>query len=118
MANMPRVSTPWCPAIANVTGCRRTFASSLVNESTGSESGFEQAEFLVSFAYCVHGKAYSGKYVAVSPLEIGHEFEIQYDPDHPERNTGSELSSRPWVRTVAKIAGAVLTIVAIWFSYR
>ncbi len=87
----------------------------MVDESTIGDASYEQAEYLVTFAYSVGGKTYRGQYKSGSPPEDGHTFEIQYDPRHPESNTGTDLALRPWVKAFTWIVGGVLTIAAIWF---
>jgi hypothetical protein len=91
----------------------------MVDESTTAVDGdYQLAEYVITFSYIAQGKTYVGKYKAGSPEEDGHTFEIQYDPSHPERNTGSDEHPNLWVRVSVWIAGGTLAFLIIWLSNR
>jgi hypothetical protein len=89
-----------------------------VNESTTNDGGYQQAEFVITFSYTVQGKTYFGKYTSGSPRDEGHTLEIQYDVSHPEKNTGSDVPPKPWVRAFVWVVCVGLTVLAIWLVYR
>jgi hypothetical protein len=113
-----REETPWRLTMATVTDCRRTFATSMIDETAISDEGYQAAEFTITFSYIASGQTYFGKYKAGSPEEPGHTFEIQFDPSHPERNTGSDLPRTAWTTVTAVIVGGAIALLLIWLSHR
>ena len=100
--------------MAVVTACSRTWATALANESSVDfESGYSLARFRVTFSYRVDGKTYYGKYESGSPVDLGHSFEILYDPNDPASNTGSDSTSK-----LAMVVGVVLFIGLLWVLWR
>ncbi len=89
----------------------------MVNVTIG-DAGYGRAEYVITFSYTVGGKTYQGKYLSGSPREDGHTFEIQYDPNHAERNTGTDVALRPWVKVLTWILGGALAMATIWFFER
>ena len=110
----------WRPTVAVVTACKRTWNTSLVDESSLDSEGFYQsATFRITFSYEIEGKTYSGKYKSGSPVEIGHSFEILYDPQDPAGNTGADVVPGRLVRVSACILaiGLVLLLVRVFSQF-
>lgn len=104
----------WRTTTAVVTACRRTWDTALSDESSlDFEGGYSLARFRVEFSYEVDGKAYYGKYKCGSPVEVGHSFEILYDPNDPASNTGSDYTSK-----LGTVAGVILFIGLLWVLRR
>jgi len=104
----------WRPTMAVVTACRRTWDTSLTDESSVDfEGGYSLARCRVTFSYEVDGKIYYGKYKCGSPVEIGHSFEILYDPNDPGSNTGSDSTSK-----LGTVVGVILFIGLLWVLRR
>lgn len=107
----------WRPAKAVVTACRRTWDTSLTDESSlDSEGFFYSASFLITFSYEVDGRTYRGKYRSGSPVDLGHSFEILYDPNDPAMNTGSDVTSKLGTVTGWILAVGLLWVLAHYFS--
>jgi len=70
--------------------------------------------YVITFAYDVAGRTVTSKYVTSTPKESGDTFDILYDSKHPNRNTGSDGPTNPWVKWAARILGIVATLLAIW----
>jgi hypothetical protein len=75
-------------------------------------------EYVVSFSYEVLGKTYRGKYFAGSPHENRETFEILYDPNHPQRNTGSGDAGNKWMKVTFWVAGAALAALILWLQQK
>jgi hypothetical protein len=104
----------WRPTMAVVTACGRTWDSSFTDESSVDfEAGYSFARFRVTFSYDVDGKIYYGKYKSGSPVDIGHSFEILYDPNDPASNTGSDVTSK-----LGTVVGVILFIGLLWILRR
>jgi hypothetical protein len=91
----------------------------MVNEAVIGESGYEMAEFTVTYSYLALGKAYYDTYRAGSPQEEGQTFEILFDPSDPQHNTGNDLQGRIRSRAykaVALIMGLVVACFMIWLG--
>jgi hypothetical protein len=102
---------PWTPVLAKVTSCRRTVDTWFVRESVPTDGLlYERARFVVYFSYSVAAKEYSGRYTAYSPREVGETFEILFDPEHPECNTGSDKEIKIWLKVAAVGGGIVITL--------
>lgn len=86
--------TPWCLTAATVTDCRRTFATSMIDETAISDEGFALAEFTITFSYAAN------------------------DPSNPRRNTASEMPHKLWTTVVVCIVAAVTALFLIWLSHR
>ena len=101
----------WRPASARVENWRRTLDTWFVDESSPDEVGtYQLAKFVITFSYVVKDNTYSGKFTAGSPRDIGETFEILYDPEKPEVNTGSDKKMSPWMRAAAWIGGVATVI--------
>ena len=88
----------------------------MIDEAAISDEGFALAEFTITFSYTANGQNYFSKYKAGSPEELGHTFEIQYDPSNPKRNTGSEGAGNPWWKAVSWVLGGALGLFLVWLS--
>ena len=95
---------------AVITACKQT----LVGRESWSNEGYLPAEYTVTFSYAVNGRTFEGNYRANSPQECGHAFEILYDPEHPGKNTGSDVLQNPWMRIVAWGLAGITVFVGIW----
>jgi hypothetical protein len=102
----PTAETPWSAAFATVTASRSTYNSWSLDDP---------AEFLITFSYSAEGKVYTGKYKAGSPKDVGDTFEISFNPDNPQENTGEDPKLKPWVRAFAIILGTLVTLILIKF---
>jgi hypothetical protein len=96
-----------------VIGCKPTLETRLTGE--WDDTGYKPPSYIITFTYTVGGKTFRDKFKLGSPRENGHTFEIQYDPRHPEKNTGSEVPLEPWARLVVWSVFIPLTLLAIWF---
>jgi hypothetical protein len=83
-----------------------------------SESDDMTRAYVVRFQYEAMGTTRSGNYESTVPRECGHTFEILYDPAHPERNTGSDLSPRRAVRIALRIGGVILGLIIAWLCVK
>jgi hypothetical protein len=106
VAEMAQEDTPWIECTATVTGCRRTFATS-VDETTPRDDVYVLPEYEVTFEYQADGKIFTGKYRAGWPVEDGHSFAILYDPRNPKDNTGSESLHTAWNAFVRSVGQAL-----------
>ncbi|HWZ50360.1 MAG TPA: hypothetical protein VNW54_02740 [Granulicella sp.] len=93
-----------------ITACRQT----LLGVESWSNEGYVPAEYIVTFSYAVDGRAFEGNYRANSPQECGHAFEILYDPEHPSKNTGSDVLQTPWIRIAAWGLAGIFVFIGIW----
>lgn len=97
---------PWIECTATVTGCKRTFETS-VDETIPRDELYVLPEYVITFEYPVNGKTYSGKYRTGWPVEDGHEFTILYDPENPAINTGSDSMRDAWNRFAHEVGSAL-----------
>jgi|ERR1700722_10331717 hypothetical protein len=100
----------WVCTQATITACKQTI---LGRESMSSES-YIPPEYTVTFTYDVNGRTFDGNYRANSPQKPGHAFDILYDPEHPHRNTGSDVLQNPWIRIAAWVLGGISVLIGIW----
>ncbi len=101
----------WVSTRATVIACKQL----LLGPENLSSEGYLPPEYVVTFSYSVGGQTFEGTYRANSPQEFGHDFEILYDPKRPNRNTGSDVLNKRWVRLTAAALGVIAVLVAIWF---
>ena len=71
-------------------------------------------DYVITFAYDAAGSTVRGKYTTRTPPELGHKFDILYDPKHPKRNTGSDGPVNPWVKWAVRIVGIGIAILVHW----
>jgi hypothetical protein len=101
----------WLPTEATITACEQT----PLGQESFSDEGYSPPEYRVSFSYVVDGRTLEGSYLASYPQECGHRFEILYDPEEPNRNTGSDMLVNPWLKWGAGIIIAIgLSLLASW----
>ena len=79
-------SPPWLEAQAEVTACHYEFAR--MNTIT---LGFttDANQFLISFTYYAHAKAFSDEFTSPVAMEQGKTFPIFYNPLNPQENRQS-----------------------------
>lgn len=107
-AESPRTDG-WVSASATVIACKQKWG---IHQAADNSV---LPEYIATFTYTVNGLAYKGKYRANSIRVLGQTFEILYDPKSPEKNTGSDLPLKPWIRWTARILGIGTAIGMIWF---
>jgi hypothetical protein len=108
----PRVQhrDDWIAAKATIVATKKR----LLPWKYGGAMDYPLPEYVVTFSYTVGGRALTGRYVTTSPQERGHTFNIFYDPEHPDRNTGLDEPVNPWVKWTARVLGIGTVIVAVW----
>ena len=99
----------WINTQATVVSCRRR----LLGWATWSEAGWAPPEYVVTFSYNVDGQILYGKYVASTPQEYGHTFEILYDPEKPHKNSGTDPVLNTWRQLVVLVVGIILAWILI-----
>src|ERR1700742_4705602 len=82
----------WIAAKATIVATRKR----LLPWKYGGAMDYPLPEYVVTFSYSVGDRELTGKYVTTSPQERGHTFNIFYDPEHPDRNTGLDEPVNPW----------------------
>ena len=115
MLTMPRSSEQrranrWASTQATITACKQT----LLGQESFSDEGYLPAEYLVTFSYQADGQDFDGSYRVNSPQDIGHTFEILYNPSNPRQNSGSDSLANPWRKWSARIIGIAAALLAIW----
>jgi hypothetical protein len=113
-----RSSDEWLETVATVTGCRRTVETALRDAFSSSESDEIPTAYVVRFEYDAMGMTRSGYYESTVPRECGYTFEILYDPSHPERNTGFDLSPRRSIRIALRVGGVILGLIIAWLCIK
>jgi hypothetical protein len=103
-----QVGNDWLPTLATVTTCDQTGSEGF------SEEGYTPPQYRISFSYVADGRVLEGSYRATYPEECGHTFEILYDPEKPNRNTGSDISGDRWLGWVGGIIGIALALLSTW----
>jgi hypothetical protein len=83
-----------------------------------SESDEMPTAYVVHFEYEAMGITQSGYYESEVPRECGYTFEILYDPTHPERNTGFDLSPRRSLRIAFRVGGVILGLIIAWLCVK
>jgi hypothetical protein len=108
-------SDGWKITRATVTSCRRSFLSGGRVYDTGGPA--TPTTYIVTFEYEVNSKRYIGKMRSDTTLELGHHFQISYNPKSPSRNTGSDYQLTGF-RVIAWAIGAAIAGAILYFQYR
>jgi|HubBroStandDraft_2_1064218.scaffolds.fasta_scaffold395509_1 hypothetical protein len=98
----------WMHTQATVESVKRKFLP-----QTFGDGGYV-TEYVVTFSYDVGGRKWTGKHTTSTPPEIGHKFEILYDPKHPNRNSGIDHAMNPWVKWVIRLLLLGVFLTAYW----
>ncbi|MEI9978733.1 MAG: hypothetical protein WDN23_06965 [Edaphobacter sp.] len=88
----------------------------MIDETTTCESGYEIAEFTITFSYSAQGQTYFDTYKAGSPEEDGHIFEILFAPSNPQRNSASDAQIKSPLRILRWFVGGAVALLLIWLS--
>jgi hypothetical protein len=97
----------WLPAKATVKSLRKKFFPQL-------DGYISHTAYVVTFSYIAEGRKRSSRYTTSTPPEVGHSFDIFYDPKHPDRNTGVDNTLNPWVKWVVWLIMAAVFLTAYW----
>jgi hypothetical protein len=101
----------WSIALATVVLCRENFLPGGADETL-------HTTYTVIYEYEVQGRKYQGKYKRDSPVDPGHQFEVAYDPQRPDRNTGAENQPQSTVSIIfGMVLGTVLILLFLYFKY-
>ena len=100
----------WISTRATITDCTQT---RLMQANVLVET-YAPPEFVVTFSYLADDRTFEGTYRANSPREVGHDFEILYDPKRPSRNTGSDVLNNRWAGVAAAVVGVLAALLGIW----
>ncbi len=97
----------WIATTARVTECQVYYGA-----RTGRipAPGIPMPGHIVKFSYEADGRSFNGKFRSSIPFNVGDEFKLSCDPDHPNKNTANQ---RRWPQIVAVWCLAILTV---WFA--
>jgi hypothetical protein len=98
----------WMLTQATIKSVRRKFLP-----RTFDDNGYI-TEYVVTFAYDVEGRKWTGKYTTSVQPKIGHQFEILYDPKHPNRNNGVDSPMNPWLKWAVRLVVIRAFLAAYW----
>jgi hypothetical protein len=104
-------STEWPIATATIIRCSENLLPGGTDETL-------HATYTVTFEYEVGSKRYQGTYKRDSPVDLGHQFDISYDPKQPYRNTGTDSQRRSPLSVIfSLILGTAVVIAFLYFEY-
>ena len=101
----------WPITMAKVVSCQYQFAKF---KDMADDSLTDKSYFLITFSYVVAGEIYLQTYEGHTNYELGHLFQVGYDPSNPQTNTYSE----PIQSKRSKILAAAIALgIAALFIY-
>lgn len=108
-----RLPGEWVSARATIIACEQRQPEGLSLEGEYCPPGY-----VITFLYSADGQTFKGTYRTNSPQECGHDFEIFYNPKHPNRNTGSDALTRSWVTMTAFVLVVIALLAGMWLCVK